>query len=96
MITMEMIIAQLDRIHAEDGWYHITYHDGTCIDLTICDFDGFDEDWDEIDHEWVDEETVDEVLEWLEAHADRVEGDFYVSYYFGDVEVQVGYTSYDI
>jgi hypothetical protein len=95
MITLEMIIAQLDRIHEEDGWHDVR-DDGTFVDLTICDFEGFDEDWSEIDHEWIDEEIVEEVLDWLKTHADRVEGDFYVSYYFGDIEVQVGYTSFDI
>lgn len=92
MITMEMILAQLDRISA-DAWYYVT---GNHIDLTINDFEGFDEDWSEVYREFVDEDAVDEVLEWLEEHADCVDGDYYHSYYFGDIEVEVDYISFDI
>lgn len=95
MTTMEMIIAQLDRIHKKDGWYDIRT-DGTSIAFTICDFEGFDEDWREIYHECVDRKTLDEVIDWLKTRADRTERDFYVCYHFGDIEVRVGFTSFDI
>lgn len=92
MMTLEMITAKLDTI-AQDSWYDV---DGNEVALTINDFEGFDEDWNEVDREFVDEDAVDEVLEWLEQNADRVEGDFYKYYYFGDIEVCVGATSFDI
>lgn len=91
-MTIETITTQLDRI-AEDSWYRVKDNH---IDLTINDFEGFDENWSEIDREFVDEETVDEVLEWLEENADCVEGDLYCYYRFGEIVVQVGYTSFDI
>lgn len=91
-ITIEDILAQLDRI-SEDACYKVN---GNEIDLTINDFDGFDEDWSEIDRELVDADAVDEVLEWLEENADFAEGDYYCCYYFGDISVEVGYTSFDI
>ena len=69
---------------------------GNHIHLTINDFEGFDENWREIDREFVDEDAVDEVLEWLEDNADSAEGDFYEYYYFGEIVVEVGYTSFDI
>ena len=40
-MTIEFITNQLDRISA-DSWYEVTDNH---IDLTIDDFDGFDEDW---------------------------------------------------
>lgn len=92
MMTLEVITAKLDTI-AQDSWYEV---DGNEVALTINDFEGFDEDWNEVDREFVDEDAVDEVLEWLEQNADRVEGDFYKYYYFGDIEVCVGATSFDI
>jgi hypothetical protein len=89
---MEIIIAQLDRISA-DSQYRIDDHH---IHLTIDDFEGFDEEWEAIDREFVDEEAVEEVLDWLEECADRIEGDFYRQYHFGDIIVEVDYASYDI
>jgi hypothetical protein len=91
-MTIENIIAQLDRISA-DSSYDVN---DNCIELTIDDFEGFDEDWSEVEREFEDDNAVEEVLDWLEEHADRVEGDFYCYYYFGDIVVEVGYTSFDI
>ena len=91
-MTIETIIAQLDRI-STDSYYDVSDNH---IDLTIDDFEGFDEDWHEIDREYDDPEAVEEVLEWLEENADFVDGDFYRYYHFGEIVVEVGYTSFDI
>lgn len=91
-MTIENIIAQLDRISA-DSWYNVTDNH---IDLTINDFEGFDEDWSEVDREFVDANAVEEVLEWLEENANCVDGDFYRRYQFGEIVVEVDYTSSDI
>lgn len=91
-MTIEMITAQLDRISA-DSWYDV--HDNH-IDLTINDFDGFDDDWSEVAGEFVDEDAIDEVLEWLEENADFSDGDLYEYYYFSEIIVEVSYTSFDI
>ena len=91
-MTIETITAQLDRI-SEDSWYDI---DDNRISLTIDDFEGFDDNWHEIDREFVDADAVEEVLDWLEESADYVDGDFYYYYHFGDIVVELGYTSYDI
>lgn len=65
------------------------------ISVTVQDFEGFDEEWHEVFRDY-DDEAVDEMLEWLEAHCDHHDGDFYVYFYFEDCEVRVGYTSFDI
>jgi hypothetical protein len=92
---LEKIIAMLGKIHEEDGWYRVKA-DQNYIGLTINDFEGFDDDWSEEEHEFEDLAAVDEVLEWLEENADYQEGDLYISYHFGEIEVVVGYTSFDI
>lgn len=91
-MTIEIITAQLDRI-SEDSWYDV---DDNRINLTINDFEGFDDNWSEIDRELVDAKAVEEVLDWLEENADSSEGDFYEYYHFGDIVVEVSYTSFDI
>ena len=91
-MTIEIIIAKLEEI-SEDSWYDITDNH---IDLTIDDFEGFDEDWSEKDREFVDPKAVDEVLEWLEDNADYIDDDFYHYYHFGDIVVELGYSSFDI
>lgn len=91
-MTIETILAQLDRISA-DSYYDVNDNH---IDLTIDDFEGFDEDWSEIYRELVDEDAVEEILKWLEENADYVDGDFYRYYHFGEIVVEIGYTSFDI
>ena len=91
-MTIENIVAQFGRISA-DSWYDVNDNH---IDLTIDDFEGFDEHWSEVDREFVDADAVEEVLEWLEENADCVDGDFYRYYHFGEIVVEVDYTSFDI
>ena len=91
-MTIETITTQLDRISA-DSYYDIV---DDCIYLTINDFEGFDDDWSEIARELVDASAVGEVLDWLEENADSADGDLYEYYHFGDIVVEVGYTSFDI
>ena len=93
-MIIEMITAKLNAINNEDGYYHIN---GNIIDLTIIDFDGFDENYCEVDHEWIDEEAVDEAIEWLRANADRMvrKGCIQI-FYFGNYEVRLNFTSADI
>ena len=91
-MTIEIITAQLDRI-SEDSWYDV---DDNRVNLTINDFEGFDDDWSEIARELVNAAAVEEVLDWLEENSDSADGDFYEYYHFGNIVVEVGYTSFDI
>ena len=96
MTTIEMLTKKFDTIAKDAGYFVIDDEEEKKIHLTIEDFDGFDDDWCEIDREFEDPKAVDEVLDWLEENADRVVDDYYTEYYFDDVEVIVGYSSYDI
>ena len=69
------------------------YEDGD-IDVTIQDFEGFDEDWSEI---IVDVDASVEVMEdWLAAHCVSQCHDYYSEYEFEDFTVCVGCSSMDI
>ena len=91
-MTINNITAQLDRISA-DSWYNVNDNH---IDLTINDFEGFDKNWNEIEREFVDADAVAEVLEWLKENADFIDSNLYRYYHFGEIVVEVGYTSFDI
>lgn len=88
---LEVLVNMLKEL-GEDVSYMMVREE---LYVTIEDFDGFDEDWQEVDREY-NEEAIDELLEWLEAQAQEVEGDYYVRYHLQDVVVCVGYASYDI
>lgn len=93
-MTIETIIAQLNRI-AADSDYDI-FKSKSEIWLTINDFIGFDDSWEETFREFEDADAVIEVLAWLRDNADSVEDTFCRRYHFGDWTVVVGYTSHDI
>lgn len=62
--------------------------------VTINDFKGFDEDWEEIDREVnFNEENF---YNFLKESCISYEEDFYNTYVFEDFQVEVGYASYDI
>jgi hypothetical protein len=88
----ELVMAKLAEVEdvSVDVW-----EDGKEIIVTVEDFDGFDDDWCEIDREY-DEEKVDALEEWLEEHCVCKHGDFYRYYEFDDFSVQWGYASMDI
>ena len=91
---MEKIIEKLETIKT-DAYYYVDDDDNE-IRLTIDDFEGFDEDWSEVERELENHKAVEEVLEWLEENADHIDRDFYHYYYFGEIVVEVGYSSFDI
>ena len=65
------------------------------IHATIEDFEGFDENWDEVDREY-DEEKVTAILSELEENAIQIRKGYYTEYVFEDCTVKVGYASFDI
>jgi hypothetical protein len=85
----------LERVSMVEDVSVYEFSSGARIDLTVEDFDGFDEDWCEVFRDY-DEEAVAELVEWLEEHAVEVEDDFYTVYHFEGFEVHLGYGSYDI
>ena len=66
------------------------------IRIEFNDFEGFDDDWQEINRDYENEELVNKIIEFLEKNAKEIERDLYTWYDFRDFEVQVGYASFDI
>ena len=64
--------------------------------LTLEDFEGFNENWHEVEREYDNEEAVDALLDWLETNCIEQREDFYIYYEFPDFQVIVGYASFDI
>lgn len=62
--------------------------------ITINDFEGFDENWEEIDREVNFNE--EDFYDFLEENCISHEANFYNTYVFEDCQVEVGYASYDI
>ena len=65
------------------------------FDVTLNDFVGFTDDWDEIYRDYKDAEMVDALFEVLN-RADSNDGKFYTTYRFADCSLRLGYSSYDI
>lgn len=92
-MTMEMMKKQLKSLCKDISFFEYTNKNE--LRVTIEDFEGFDEDWNEVFAD-IDEDAVDEMIEWLEENCDSWEGDFYYDYTFGDLVVCLGWASYDI
>lgn len=88
-MTIKDITNQLDRISA-DSWYTVK---DDCIELTINDFERFDENRSKIIRKYTDPDTVGEVLGWLVSNADFIEENFYLYLFFGDNVVRISSTS---
>lgn len=93
MMTKEMMIAAIEALGADASLWD---KDAYCLSVTIEDFEGFDEDWSEIEREYDDPEAVDAFLEMLETECVSLEDDYYVIYHFEGFDVKIGYASYDI
>ena len=92
-MTREMMVAAIEALGADAS---LCERSDGMLDVTLQDFEGFDDDWSEIDREFDDEEAVDAFLEMLEAECSSQKGDFYVVYHFEGFDVQLGYASFDI
>ena len=71
------------------------HSDGAYV-LTLEDFEGFDDDWNEVEREYVNEKAVDALLKWLEANYTERKSDLYIHYVFPDFRLTLGYASFDI
>ena len=88
-MTIEIITTMLDRISSDSDYNVIDNH----INLTINSFEDFNDNWFDVSRKYIDENAINDVLEWLKENADYIDGNFY---HFGDIMVEVGYTSFEI
>ena len=92
-MTIEMMKEQLEALCKDISFWESI--DGNKLDVTVEDFKGFDEDWNEVFAD-IDDDAVDKMIEWLETHCDSHKSGFYHYYIFGDLEVCLGRASDDI
>ena len=92
MMTKEMILALLatagNDLDVED-W-------DDEIEVTVNDFEGFDENWDEVDRELDNEELVTSIYKTLVAECKTHRDDFYNYFDFEGFSICWGYASFDI
>lgn len=66
------------------------------IEVTVNDFEGFDEDWEEIEREY-NEEEVEKIYNTLKENCNEyVNNSMYPKFKFENFTVTWGYASYDI
>ena len=94
MMTREMVMELLATAGEDLSIYE--YSDDSIIAVTVEDFEGFTDDWEEIDRELNDAKLVNYIREQLETKASSVSGDFYRYFHFNDFTVCWGYASFDI
>ena len=94
MMTREMVMELLATAGADLSVWE--YSDGSQISVTVEDFEGFSDDWSEIDRELDNGDLVDSIEEQLEASALSVSGDYYRYFEFDGFTVVWGYASFDI
>ena len=92
-MTIEMMKEQLNALCNDISFWE--WENENKLDVTVEDFEGFDEDWDEV-YADIDDDAVEKMIEWLESHCDSHEGDLYHYYTFGDLVVCLGWASFDI
>ena len=92
MMSLEMMMAVVEGLGADaEMWLS----DGV-LHVDLQDFEGFDDDWSEVEREYDDEEAVGAFLEMLEAECFSSEGDYYKDYQFDGFVVRLGYASFEI
>lgn len=91
-MTREMMVELIEALGDDVEW--ILSGDTFHVDLQ--DFEGFDDDWEEIFRDYDDEEAVEAFIKMLETECASQEGDFYVDYHFNGFSVRLGYSSFDI
>ena len=96
MMTVLEMMRALEEVGDLSVWQRETSDGVMLYAVTMEDFEGFDDEWDEVMRDYADEELVDAFLDALEEQALRAEGDFYRTYYFDGYAIRIGFASYDI
>ena len=66
------------------------------LNIDFNDFDGFEEEWDEIERKYNNENLVNQILNYIETNAILIKDSLYQTYQLNDKIIVIGYTSFDI
>ena len=95
MTNYETLQALISALDPDDAIIRTDTEDRT-IRITFDDFEGFDDEWAEIDRPYNNYEAVDDLIEWVCDNA-IVEGYMWNTYYrIDEWTVTIHYTSEDI
>ena len=94
-MTYEEMMAMIEGLGA-DAEMMILDKEEMVLDVTLQDFEGFDDDWSEIYRDYDHPEAVEQFEDMLDTACLSREGDYYVRYHFDGFTVRLGYASYDI
>ena len=73
---------------------YYTYENELNIDFN--DFDGFNDEWNEVEREYTNENLVNKILNYIETNATLIKDSLYQTYQLDDKTIVIGYTSFDI
>ena len=90
----EQLVSMLRELEKTNDVFF--YEDGEDIEFDFNDWDGFDEDYNEIDREYINKELISKVENFLEMNCKEQLGDLYKEYLFDTFSVTVGHSSFDI
>jgi hypothetical protein len=88
---LELVMERLEMLGADVS---VDAREGV-IDVVVEDFEGFDDEGEEIFLDY-DSEAIEDFEEWLKEHCLKYCEDFYQYYHFEDFQVIIGYASFDI
>lgn len=91
---LKMLIEKLEKL-GEDVYYSFDEKEHL-LRVDFNDFEGFEEDGEEVYRDFLHFDLVEEFEEFLEKHCFSQAHEFYSYYFFEGFIVRVGYTSYDI
>lgn len=63
------------------------------LHLTFDDFEGFDDDWNEIEREYLNPAAVEKVFDYIEENANLISGGLYQQYQLDNYVIEIGFTS---
>ena len=66
------------------------------LNIDFNDFDGFDDEWNEIERKYNNENLVNQILNYIETNATLIKDSLYQTYQLNDKIIVIGYTSFDI
>lgn len=93
MMTKEKMISIIEDLGNDASLWENP--NGT-LEITLQDFEGFDDEWNEVDREYDNQNKIDEFFKILDTECISKERDFYTTYHFKNFNVEIGYASYDI
>lgn len=89
---LETLLSLIDNCK-NDVYYSKTKNK---INIDLYDFEGFDDDWNEVFRDYDNPDSVKELCDWLENNCISKKESLYSIYYFDNFSVELGRFSFDI